>query len=181
MADHPNLAAAQAAVQWRPVPDWERYEISTAGQIRRGGRVLKGLALGDGYRGIILCDRGTQQRRYIQDLVLTAFVGPRPAGLYACHDNGVRDDNRLSNLRWDTPSANNLDQLRHGTNFEARKTHCPRGHVLGQPNLVVSELRRGHRKCRACNQARAVAQRKRAPLDRGEADRRYEAIMSAVA
>jgi hypothetical protein len=172
----------EANLEWRPVPEWENYEVSTTGLIRRtGGRVLKGLTLGYGYRGIILCRDGVQQRRYIQDLVLTTFVGTRPPGYYACHNNGVRDDNRLANLRWDTPSANNLDQVGHGTNYEANKTHCPRGHALAEPNLVLGERRRGHRKCRACNQARAVAQRRGTEFDRAVADARYAAIMGEVA
>jgi hypothetical protein len=33
----------------------------------------------------------------------------------ACHNNGVRTDCRLSNLRWDYPEANEADKLRHGT------------------------------------------------------------------
>jgi len=168
--------------RWLAVPEWEHYEVSDLGHIRRtGGRVLKGLAIGDGYRGIILCRNKVHKRRYLHDLVLSAFVGPRPVGHYGCHNNGVRDDNRLANLRWDTPSANNLDQLRHGTNFEARKTHCPQGHALVVPNLVASELRGGSRKCRACNQARALAQRRKAAFDLAEANVRYAAIMSGAA
>jgi HNH endonuclease/NUMOD4 motif len=181
-----NLASALAAFQldeeWRPVADWKPYEVSSAGRVRGyRGRLLKGLVTGRGYLGIILCADGAQQRRYIHDLVLTTFVGPRPPGYYSCHNNGIPDDNRLANLRWDTPSANNLDQLTHGTNFEAKKTHCPRGHVLAEPNLVIGELRRGGRKCRACNQARSVAQRNGTALDRTEADARYAVIMRGVA
>jgi DNA-binding XRE family transcriptional regulator len=33
----------------------------------------------------------------------------------ACHNNGVKTDNRLTNLRWDTPSSNQLDRQKHGT------------------------------------------------------------------
>jgi uncharacterized protein YjcR len=33
----------------------------------------------------------------------------------ACHDNGVRTDARLVNLRWDTRKNNHADKKRHGT------------------------------------------------------------------
>jgi hypothetical protein len=33
----------------------------------------------------------------------------------ACHENGVRDDDRLSNLRWDTHANNEQDKHGHGT------------------------------------------------------------------
>lgn len=32
----------------------------------------------------------------------------------------------------------------------ARRTHCPKNHPLTPDNLVASQLRRGHRKCRIC-------------------------------
>jgi len=46
---------------------------------------------------------------YVHTLVLTAFVGPRPNGMVACHWNDKRFDNRLSNLRWDTMKNNQAD------------------------------------------------------------------------
>jgi hypothetical protein len=46
--------------------------------------------------------------------VCTAFHGPRPRGLVACHKNGDRDDNRARNLRWATHKRNEADKLRHG-------------------------------------------------------------------
>ena len=52
----------------------------------------------------------------ISELVLRAFVGPRPAPHYqAAHANGRRHDNRLHNLRWATPKENDADKDIHGT------------------------------------------------------------------
>lgn len=51
----------------------------------------------------------------VHRLVLEAFVGPCPEGMQACHNNGIRDDNRVENLRWDTPKGNSLDKAKHGT------------------------------------------------------------------
>jgi hypothetical protein len=47
--------------------------------------------------------------------VLSAFAGPRPFGAQACHNNGCKTDNRFSNLRWDSASANQADRETHGT------------------------------------------------------------------
>lgn len=55
-------------------------------------------------------------------LVLLAFVGPRPEGMECCHGNGIRHDNRLENLRWDTHQGNMADRLRHGT--DSRGERC---------------------------------------------------------
>lgn len=53
--------------------------------------------------------------RYLHQLVLEAFVGPCPPGMEACHGNGNPQDNRITNLRWDTPKANQNDRNTHGT------------------------------------------------------------------
>jgi hypothetical protein len=52
----------------------------------------------------------------VHRVVLRAFVGPRPFGQEGCHFPD-RDpaNNRLENLRWDTPTANGADAIIHGT------------------------------------------------------------------
>jgi hypothetical protein len=48
-------------------------------------------------------------------LVLTAFAGPRPPGLQACHfPDGTKSNNALANLRWDTPASNCQDKVAQG-------------------------------------------------------------------
>lgn len=116
--------------EWRAVPDFEGfYEVSNLGMIRsvgrkvkRGsrmltvnGRIMCGSAAGKGYRKIILCRNGKQTHRYIHNIVLEAFVAPRSEGMEAAHGNGIRHDNRLSNLRWDTRAGNFADKIIHGT------------------------------------------------------------------
>lgn len=50
----------------------------------------------------------------VHRLVLFAFVGPQPEGMECCHYDGNTTNNRLSNLRWDTPVSNQEDKRRHG-------------------------------------------------------------------
>jgi hypothetical protein len=49
---------------------------------------------------------GNKKRKFLHHLVLECFVGARPDGYHACHINNDSRDNRLSNLKWDTPSNN---------------------------------------------------------------------------
>lgn len=42
----------------------------------------------------------------IHQIVLEAFCGPCPDGMEVLHGNGIRTDNRLSNLRYGTRSEN---------------------------------------------------------------------------
>ena len=50
---------------------------------------------------------------YIHRSVALAFLGETPDGMEVCHNNGIKSDNRLENLRFDTRSKNMLDVIRH--------------------------------------------------------------------
>ena len=117
--------------QWRPVPDWHGYEISDQGRVRslkhrakgrvwvvdasRPARILKPEHR-NGYLSVRLSEKGRKSRHEnIHRLVLEAFVGPAVDGIHAAHGNGDGTDNRLANLRWETPSENNQDKIDHGT------------------------------------------------------------------
>lgn len=115
---------------WRPVVGYERYyEVSSLGRVRsldrimRDGRLWPGKLLspgrlGSGHLNIGFQgdgDRSTRKHYRIHCVVLEAFVGPRPAGMQGCHNNGIAYDNRLENLRWDTPASNYADIVKHGS------------------------------------------------------------------
>ncbi len=157
--------------RWLPVPGYEGlYEVSDQGRVRsfdryikhwRGGnallkgRILKPIADNKkrerGYLRVGLYPAPRQlQVHQVHVLVLTAFVGPRPDGMVCCHHNGVSTDNRLENLRWDTISANAIDDLRNGANRNATKTHCVNGHEFNASNTQMVGPDRKHRNCREC-------------------------------
>jgi hypothetical protein len=61
-------------------------------------------------------------------LVLLSRRGPPPTVKHeACHKNGKRDDDRLSNLYWGTKKQNAEDQVRHGTRIQGDR-HPSRTH-----------------------------------------------------
>jgi hypothetical protein len=161
--------------QWAPIAGWEgRYEISTLGRVRtldretldRLGRrhVVHGRIMAtkvnptQGRVFALLYRCGRLTRLPIHVVVLEAFVGPRPLGMVACHNDGDPQNNALSNLRWDTQGSNNLDAVKHGTHVQARKTHCPAGHPYSGENLAMY-LNGGipRRRCRTCRNVTARA------------------------
>lgn len=167
--------------EWRAVKNYEGYYgISNLGRATgHRGQLLSGSEAGMGYRKITLCRPGSpRQHKYIHHLVLETFVSPRPHGMEACHGNFNRADNRLSNLRWGTHSENQMDNVLAGRHPEQQKTHCPQNHPLVDPNLVLGELRRGRRKCRACNIARARMQRGLGDDIQTLSDQMYENVMN---
>lgn len=94
------------------------------------------------------------------------------------HLNGNPYDNRLENLAWGTPSENMLDKVRHGTHHNAIKTHCPRQHQLIEPNLVLSHLRQGKRRCLACDRTHRHIKRHPELDFQTVADGHYQKIMA---
>lgn len=164
------------AEQWRPVPGYEgSYEVSDKGRVRSldrrvqlsttghlrfvRGRVLQQTRHPTGRMLVGLCRDNQHKTVKVHLLVLLAFVGPRPDGMYGCHNDGDLANNTLGNLRWDTPSANNYnyDAVRHGTQSSTRKTHCPQNHPYDELNTYRSSA--GRRECRACRFARGVERR----------------------
>jgi hypothetical protein len=134
----PNWAAGQNLTRV-PIRDYPAYEVDVFGNVysrwSRTGRKGRGttMVLGEHWKKLIPVNvkgylqvylsmgNGTHIRRRVHQLVLDAFVGPCPIGFEACHADGVRRNNALSNLRWDTPENNWLDRKRHGRGVSARK------------------------------------------------------------
>ena len=165
--------------EWAEIKGFEGfYEVSDTGLVRSGPRVImrkNGAKLN--LSGKILSARKIKNPRdypsvnlykpgekgvskKIHILVAEAFLGTRPSGHYVCHNNGDPTDNRLENLRYDTPSENSLDTIRHGRHIPSKRTHCPRGHALSGKNLLPSALKNGYRSCRSCSQSRSYLYKK---------------------
>ncbi len=102
--------------EWKDIEGYEGlYRVSNYGRVHS---ILKDLILSNTsqrYPKVRLFKNKVPRDFNIHCLVLETFIGPRPRGMFACHTNGIRTDNRLSNLRWDTPSNNNKDKAQHGT------------------------------------------------------------------
>lgn len=182
--------------KWQAIPGWVgAYEASTEGRIRSLPRLVSYIDWRTGNTvqrpagGIVLklqphCKSGhlmvtlPPTKTYVHKVVLETFVGPCPSGLEALHRDGNPTNNQLGNLRWGTRGENILDAVRHGTHQMARRSHCPRRHLLVQPNLVPSKL--PTRQCLSCDRARRSMRAHGHPEDwfRADADRRYQEIMS---
>lgn len=185
---------------WLPVVDWEGlYEVSDLGRVRsldrivhdslgrcsrHRGRVLRSVREeGQAYSRVTLQGRGHKIKAHVHVLVLTAFQGPRPGSAVGCHRNDVKLDNRLSNLRWDTQSANGHDQVRNGVHPSCDQTACRHGHDFTPENLYINPA--GARCCRSCRAAWCLANYRRrtggVPLNvREYADAYYARLTSST-
>lgn len=116
--------------QWRPIPGFPGYEVSSMGNVRcwrprnrlasapTKPRLVKRVVNSHRRAVVSLSVDGHVKARLVQQLVLEAFVGPRPEGSIACHvENNDTLDLRVENLRWGTPKENQADRERHGTSL----------------------------------------------------------------
>jgi len=70
---------------------------------------------------------GTRRKNlYVHIQVALAFIGPRPKGLFVCHNNGNCQDNRATNLEYKTHSENMMDKILHGTSARGERHHHAR-------------------------------------------------------
>lgn len=112
--------------RWKPVVGMEPlYEVSDVGRVRSKhatGRptkspehVLAQQSNRKGYRRVALHAAGRGYTVVVHRLILEAFVGLQPSAIHqANHKNGIKWDNRLSNLEWVTPVENNRHAVRNG-------------------------------------------------------------------
>lgn len=124
--------------KWLPVVGHEgRYEVSDLGRVRSKRKVLAHQFCWKGYPRVHLSASGKRQTLKIHRLVLTAFVGACPKGMEACHNDGVRTNVSLSNLRWDTPSNNQKDKIFHGTCLSGDMIACAK--LCGKDVIRIRE------------------------------------------
>lgn len=125
--------------EWRDIPEYPGYAVSSEGQVRGSdGERLKLWKSGVGYRSVGLRVDGVRAIEYVHRLVTRAFHGPPPPGRNdASHINGVRTDNRASNLLWESRTENIARTAEHGTRLLGERAN---GAVLTADS--VREIRR---------------------------------------
>lgn len=124
---------------WKPIPEFEGYEVSNWGRVRsfiylkkkgygidviimpEPQRIMKPFILNRGYCRVALRKDNKPYYFKVHTLVLTVFDKPRPDGYECCHNDGNPSNNSFDNLRWDTHINNQRDRLAHGTKIVGEK------------------------------------------------------------
>jgi hypothetical protein len=109
--------------EWVVCEDYPSYMINREGQVKSNltNKILKAARLKTGYMCVGLRKEGKSYTVRLHRLLAKAFI-PNPNNKpHIDHINGVRDDNRLENLRWCTNKENQNFELARINNSKALK------------------------------------------------------------
>ena len=142
----------------KQIPKFPKYKITKDGKVWsvKNQIFLSQKTTMYGYKEVSLCKLNIKYSKTIHRLVLETFVGPCPGGMACCHNNGIRTDNRLSNLRWDTYKNNELDKIKHGTAIRGEQRHNAKlteQDILLIKNVYSKEIN-GYRRWNQCQLAK---------------------------
>lgn len=118
----------EAIEQWRPIVDWPEYEVSNLGRVKRvraacgatTGSLLNPWRSRGGYLMVGLSRGSKVKTMLVHRLVAMTLIGD-PSGQDVCHNNGIRTDNRVENLRIDSRKGNMSDIYRHDTHIRGER------------------------------------------------------------
>ena len=143
------MPVRQSKEIWKPIPGYKGwYEASTLGRIRSVNRIiidtlkrkrfLKGKLLSliptndTGHVSCTLYKNCVGKSYEVHQLIALTFIGKRPKGKEVCHNNGIGDDNIISNLRYDTHKNNYVDAVKHNV--------MPHGEHNGHSKLTNKQI-----------------------------------------
>ena len=115
---------------WKDITDFPSYEVSDLGHVRNKNTQHMKTTWhdNDGYLKVTLMkfDNGKKSyRKTVHRLVAEAFMGGKHDTLQVNHINGIKDDNRVTNLEWVTGSEN----VKHAYDTGLRRPSGGRGEI----------------------------------------------------
>ena len=132
--------------EWRPIEGFPRYQVSNMGRVKsftnpKKPKILRPHRLKSGYLMVHLAkgdEWGSNETECVRihKLVADAFI-PNPLNrCHIRHINGLRDDNRVENLRWTTPEESANDPITKANRMAAVPQRIEK---VSKPVLVYDE------------------------------------------
>ena len=134
---------------WRIVNEFPAYLVSDLGRVQRSktGRILKPWLTKKGRPYVDLCMGNHRKKRFPHNLVMEAFVGPKPEGMEVNHKDGDKVNNRLDNLEYVTPSENSLHAIRTGLRKAPKGSRCNKAKLNEEQVYQIKLLLKQGIKC----------------------------------
>lgn len=106
--------------------NWARYPHIDGIYVSKDGRVFSSISAKERKQyktnsGYLCVHAEYGKNKTVHSMVLETWSGPRPKDFEASHLNGIKTDNRLSNLKWCSRSENQFHRVAHGTDNRGEK------------------------------------------------------------
>ena len=132
--------------EWRVIEDFPMYIVSDNGNVK-GIKYLHDISKhthNTGYKVVFLCKGKERKMMRVHRLVAEAFIPNPYKKEQVNHKNGIKTDNFVSNLEWNTRSENIRHAIDTGLLDYSKRNHS-KGSSNGQSKLTeieVLEIRR---------------------------------------
>ena len=100
---------------WKEYPENPKYWISNQGRVMRNDRIKTPTITPAGYQVVSLSKEGISRARLVHHLVLETFSDEPRNARETRHLNHNRQDNRIENIVWGTPTENGADRMSSGS------------------------------------------------------------------
>jgi hypothetical protein len=124
--------------EWRDIPGYSKYQVSSLGQIRRDGKVLKVTQNASGYKQYCGSIDSKSINLKIHRVVALAFIPNPDSKPTVDHINRIVDDNRIENLRWATYTEQCINR-----DFPISKSSGHR-HITKRSSDYIVQIRRNN-------------------------------------
>jgi len=106
---------------WKDIKGFDNYKVSNLGNIKNSNfkrmnkeQEIKSTKNSSGYLLVSLFYKGKRNRVMVHRLVASEFLENKENKSCVNHINGIKTDNRVENLEWNTYSENTLHAFKHG-------------------------------------------------------------------
>lgn len=111
---------------WKEIEGYEGlYWISNSGRVKSRTIFLKQYSDRGGYLYVALSLSGIQKKYKVHRLVAIAFISNPKNKIQVNHKSGVKCDNHVFNLEWNTPSENQNHAYKNGLKFGKKGSSNP--------------------------------------------------------
>ena len=109
--------------KYKQIPSFPNYYVDeNSNVLNHKGHLMTPWSDKKGYLYLGLRKNNKKYNRGIHQLVCEAFHGIKPIDKQlVAHNNGIKLDNRPSNLRWATVKENSADTILHGNDIKGSK------------------------------------------------------------
>ena len=122
---------------WKAILGFPHYQVSSLGRVRRVEIGFPKQYLGTrGYFHVVLSEKGNAVTKNVHALVASAFKGPRPKGMTCNHEDGNKQNNEATNIKYRTQKYQIQHSMRLGL------TRPPQGERNGHSILTERQVRR---------------------------------------